>query len=100
MPLPLSIDTLRTWPALTLAMKSEHGGVMRHLDMGEKGTVIAYAVELNGVPVDLSEPWTGPVDPPRTLEGVSLPMDFTLGEVVGQMSGKYEDLITIDITPN
>lgn len=84
----------------TLTVRSQHHGVMRHLEMGEAGTVVAYALELDGQPVDLSETWTRLVDPPRTLEGVSLPMDFTLGSVTGQMSGRYEDLITIDISPN
>lgn len=84
----------------TLTVKSQHHGVMRHLEMGEAGTVVAYGLELDGQPVDLSETWTRLVDPPRTLEGVSLPMDFTLGPVAGQMSGRYEDLLTIDISPN
>lgn len=84
----------------TLTVKSQHHGVMRHLEMGEAGSVVAYGLELDGQPVDLSETWTRLVDPPRTLEGVSLPMDFTLGTVAGQMSGRYEDLLTIDISPN
>lgn len=84
----------------TLSVKSQHHGVMRHLDMGEAGTVVAYLLELDGQPVDLSDAWTRRVDPPRTLDGVSLPLDFTLGAVAGQMSGRYEDLLTIDISPN
>lgn len=84
----------------TLSVKSQHHGVMRHLEMGEAGTVVAYLLELDGQPVDLSEAWTRLVDPPRTLDGVSLPLDFTLGPVTGQMSGRYEDLLTIDISPN
>lgn len=84
----------------TLSVKSEHHGVMRHVELGEEGTVVAYLLELDGQPVDLSETWTQRVDPPRTLEGVSLPLDFTLGPVTGQMSGRYEDLLTIDIWPN
>lgn len=58
-----------------------------------------YSLELDGAPVDLTELWTRRINPPRTLEGISLPMDFTLGEITGQMSGRYEDLITIDVTP-
>lgn len=84
----------------TLSVKSEHRGVMRHLEMGEAGTVVAYLLELDGESVDLSRDWTRLVDPPRTLAGVSLPLDFTLGAVSGQMSGRYEDLLTIDIWPN
>lgn len=83
----------------TLTVRSEHRGVMQHLEAAEGGTVISYSLELDGDQVDLSEVWSRRVDPPRTLDGVSLPMNFTLGEVRGQMSGRYEDLITIDITP-
>ncbi len=84
----------------TLSVRSEHRGVMRHVEMGEAGTVVGYMLELDGEPVDLSRNWTRLVDPPRTLAGVSLPLDFTLGSVTGQMSGRYEDLLTIDVWPN
>lgn len=84
----------------TLSVKSEHRGVMRHLGMGDAGTVIAYRLALAGSAIDLSDIWTQRVDPPRTLDGVSLPLDFTLGEVAGQMSGRYEDVLTIDISPH
>jgi hypothetical protein len=83
----------------TLMIRSENRGVMRHLEFAETGTVVPYSLELDGMPVDLTELWTRRINPPRTLEGVSLPMDFTLGEITGQMSGRYEDLITIDVTP-
>lgn len=84
----------------TLSVKSEHHGVMQHLELGEAGTVVAYRLEFDGEPVDLSRVWTHRIDPPRTFEGVSLPLDFTLGSIAGQMSGRYEDLLTIDIWPN
>lgn len=84
----------------TVAIRSEHHGVMRHLEMGETGSVVAYQLELDGDAVDLTEVWTRSVDPPRTLAGIDFPLDFTLGTISGQMSGRYEDLITIDITPN
>ncbi len=84
----------------TLTIRSENRGVMRHEELGETGTVVPYSLELDGTPVDLTELWARRINPPRTLEGVSLPMDFTLGEVTGQMSGRYEDLITIDVTPH
>ncbi len=84
----------------TLTVKSQHRGLLHHVEMGDRGTVIAYTVVLDGRPVDLAEAWSYRVDPPRTLAGVSLPMDLTLGAVTGQMSGRYEDLITIDIAPD
>lgn len=84
----------------TVTIRSEHHGVMRHLEMEETGSVVAYQLELDGDPVDLTRVWTRSVDPPRTLAGVDFPLDFTLGTISGQMSGRYEDLVTIDITPN
>lgn len=84
----------------TVSIRSEHHGVMRHLEMDETGSVVAYQLELDGEPVDLTRVWTRSVDPPRTLAGVDFPLDFTLGTISGQMSGRYEDLVTIDITPN
>ncbi|HUH22578.1 MAG TPA: hypothetical protein VLZ51_00780 [Brevundimonas sp.] len=84
----------------TVSIRSEHHGVMRHLEMEETGSVVAYQLELDGDPVDLTQVWTRSVDPPRTLAGIDFPLDFTLGTISGQMSGRYEDLVTIDITPN
>ncbi|MDO1559637.1 hypothetical protein Q0812_09375 [Brevundimonas sp. 2R-24] len=84
----------------TLSVRSAHRGVMRHVEMGEAGTEVAYQLELDGEPVDLTRDWMRLVDPPRTLAGVSLPLDFTLGPIQGQMSGRYEDLLTIDVWPN
>jgi len=82
-----------------LTIKSEHGGVMHRVEKAENATVVPYTVELAGEPVDLTALWTKEIDPPRTLAGVSLPMNFVLGLVDGQMGGRYEDLITIDVSP-
>lgn len=91
---------VRANAASTLTVNSEHRGVMRHTEVAEGGTVVPYSAELDGHLIDLSETWVHRVDPPRTIQGVSLPLDFTLGAVTGQMSGRYEDLLTIDISPN
>jgi hypothetical protein len=82
-----------------LSIKSEHQGVMHRVEEVENATVVPYAVELDGQSVDLTGLWTKEIDPPRTLAGVSLPMNFILGQINGQMSGRYEDLITIDVSP-
>ncbi|WP_313002162.1 hypothetical protein [Brevundimonas sp.] len=82
-----------------LSIKSEHQGVMHRVEEVENATVVPYAVELDGQSVDLTGLWTKEIDPPRTLAGVSLPMNFILGQINGQMSGRYEDLITIDVYP-
>lgn len=84
----------------TLAISSEHRGVMRRVGDVETASNVPYTIELKGEPVDLSAPWTQAIDPPRTLAGASLPMLFTLGTVSGQMAGKYQDILTIDISPH
>ena len=84
----------------TLSIVSEHGGVMRRQGDVATESHVPYAVELDAAPVDLSTPWSRPIDPPRTLAGASLPMIFTMGTVRGQMAGRYQDVITIDISPN
>lgn len=83
----------------TVTFVSEHEGVMRHVELGEKVPPFPYAVALDGAPLDLSKPIDVEVETPRTLAGTSLPLDFTLGELAGQVAGRYQDVITIDITP-
>lgn len=84
----------------TLEIRSENRGVMRRVGDVETPSNVPYAVELQGEPIDLSGPWTTDIDPPRTLAGASLPMLLTLGTVSGQMAGKYQDVLTIDISPH
>ena len=86
----------------TLTIKSEHRGVMRRVadDKIQTDSSVPYGVELDGDPVDLDGIWSRPVDPPRTLAGMSLPMAFTLGAVTGQMAGRYEDVLTLDLSPH
>lgn len=84
----------------TLSIRSEHGGVMHRVEEAENATVMTYAVELDGQVVDLSGQWSREINPPRTLAGIALPMIFVLGDVSGKMSGRYEDLITINVSPN
>lgn len=83
-----------------LSIRSEHGGVMHRLEKAENATVVPYTVQLDGQNVDLSGLWATSIDPPRTLAGVALPMDFVLGVITGQMGGNYEDVLTIDISPS
>lgn len=82
-----------------IAITSEHRGLMQRQGDAETASSVAYAVELDGTPVDLKAPWTKEVDPPRTLAGISLPMLFTLGKIKDQMAGRYQDVLAIDISP-
>lgn len=91
---------MRANSKMKITMQSEHGGVMRHVELKDAVPPVRYTVSLDGAPLDLSQAAVREFDPPRTIEGVSAAMDFTLGDVVGQMSGEYRDLITIDVAPS
>ena len=86
----------------TLTIRSEHRGVMRRVadDKITTESSVPYSVDLDGADVDLTALWSRDVDPPRTLAGISLPMAFTLGVVGNQMAGRYQDVLTIDVSPN
>lgn len=83
-----------------LTFQSEHAGTLRRPGSLSEESVIDYSVTLDGRPVDLRHASTHDVDPPRDLAGVSLPLEFQLGVVGHQMAGRYEDLLTISISPN
>ena len=83
----------------TLTFVSENKGKLAHETFGaDQG--VSYAVEVDGRSIALDQLYRMEVAPPLTIEGVSLPMVLTLGEVQGAMSGGYKDLLTISISPN
>lgn len=81
-----------------LSIRSEHGGVLQRTEE-PTGPGIPYAMRLDGRDVDLVGVSLHDVDPPRDIRGQSIPMEFELGAVEGAMSGGYEDLITVSISP-
>lgn len=83
-----------------LSFQSENGGRLRRKGDPPGGSSIAYSLALEGETLDLSHLLFRDVDPPRDINGQSLAMDFRLGQVGSQMAGRYEDLITINISPN
>lgn len=83
-----------------LTIQSEHRGMLQRTEAVEGAPAIAYGVDLDGQPVDLTALWSRSVDPPRDLQGLSLPMTLTLGDVVGRAAGRYVDLLTIDVSPD
>lgn len=83
----------------TLTFVSENKGKLAHTELGaEQG--ITYTVDVEGRPVALEQLSRMDVEPPLTIEGVSLSMILTLGAVEGAMSGGYKDLLTISVSPN
>lgn len=91
---------LRANAPSSLIISSLHRGVLKRVEPLEGAPSLAYRLEVDGQVVDLATRWSRPVDPPRDKSGLSLPMIFTLGEVRGPAAGRYEDVLTIDISPD
>lgn len=84
----------------TVTFDSEHRGRLASKTLVGPPVYIGYEVALDGAAVPLDRVTRLPVDPPRTLEGMSLPLVFTLGQVRGAMAGAYNDLLTITVSPD
>jgi hypothetical protein len=87
---------VRANTAATLVLSSRNGGVLRNETLPEAAP-IDYRASLDGqlLPANLTAQFA--VAPPRTMDGVSLPFDMTIGTVEGAMAGRYSDVITIDV---
>lgn len=64
-----------------------------------EGFFIPYSVVVDGVSSNLEAPLEITRRPPRNLAGAAYPMDVILGDVTGAASGRYEDMIHIDVFP-
>lgn len=84
----------------TVTFDSEHRGRLATKPLSGPPGYIGYQVALDGADVPLDRVTRLPVDPPRTLEGMSMPLTFTLGQVGGARAGGYNDLLTISVSPD
>lgn len=84
----------------TVTFNSEHRGRLANTPLVGPQAYIGYEVALDGEVVPLDRITRMPVDPPRTLDGMSMPLTFTLGQVGGAMAGGYTDLLTISVSPD
>lgn len=82
-----------------LSIQSENGGVLKRPDDRSEESTISYVLTLDGAEVDLRHLVLLDVDPPRTVNGQSIPFDITLGAVGSQMAGRYQDVLMVDIDP-
>lgn len=82
-----------------IVVESANGGVLRRTSDADRTPPIPYEVALDGTVIDLSSMVVVPRDPPRTVDGESISMDFRLGTLGGQMAGRYEDEVTIEFSP-
>lgn len=88
---------IRANSPVTVQVSSKNHGVMTNETL-PGADPINYSLSLGGKTLNLSGMAQVPVDPPRTVDGVSLPMDITIGNVDGKMAGRYSDVIIIDVS--
>ncbi|MGN6423679.1 MAG: hypothetical protein ACTHLA_10250 [Asticcacaulis sp.] len=79
-------------------VSSRNGGVMRNETL-PSAEPVAYTANLDGKALNLTQVNLRALDPPPSVDGLSLPLDVTLGAVEGKMAGHYSDVITIDVSP-
>lgn len=92
---------VRATRAVSIRIESQNRGAMRPLDRpGEQG--LAYALTVAGQPVEVvagAQTITG--HPPLTMDGESYPMVVRItGSPATLPAGHYQDVISIDVTPN
>jgi hypothetical protein len=91
-PLQVQVQSTRSY---VVGMVSENRG---RLSLGETGWQVPYAVVLDGVRHDLSEPAVMNVT--RVREGADhYDLAFDVGSVDGVRAGRYTDVITISVQP-
>lgn len=91
---------VRSTAAVDITVTSANSGSLKRVGSTYQSTV-AYSLSLNGTALALS---TGPksinVNPPRTVDGTSLPLAITLtGATTGLPAGTYQDVLTVDVVP-
>lgn len=89
---------LRANTDAVLEFRSANGGNLVREGDPDSGAV-AYRFDLAGRTLDLSGPAQRLVPAPPTLEAAAMEMRVTIGEVEGQLAGRYGDTITIDVWP-
>lgn len=94
------VQVRATSPVL-ITVSSANLGVLKRLGTSYQASV-AYDLSLAGTALALgSGSATLAVDPPRTIDGTSLPLALRLsGSVAGLPAGTYQDVLTVDVVPN
>lgn len=94
-----AIVQVRATTGVSIKVASEHHGKLQHEVLsGDPG--VPYAMKFDGQTMNLAGPYDTLVrTPPVSLDGASYPMRITVGDVSGRPAGKYQDLLTITVSP-
>jgi hypothetical protein len=79
-----------------VSLSSRENGVLRHTSLPDYAA--PYVLAIDGRAIDLSARTSFRAPPAASIEGISLPMQITIGNVSGLPAGDYEDLVTISIS--
>lgn len=80
-----------------ISIQSAHRGFLAN--EADASLRVPYSMTVDSRPVDLAGLYDLPVPASLTLDGASLPILVTIGDVRGALAGRYSDTVTIDISP-
>ncbi len=89
---------VRATDDVEIRLTSRNAGVLKHVRLHDAAPAIPYGVTFDGVQVNLASSFTLEREVERA--GSSYLMSVRLGEVGRPPAGEYQDLITIDVTPD
>ena len=78
-------------------IKSENQGRLVH--QKDPDLFVNYSVNVDGIASELDKPLRITRQVGKTLNGVAYPMDIIIGDAENKFSGKYRDIITVEVRP-
>lgn len=91
---------VRATSPVTITLSSQNRGRLLQKVLRDQVLGVPYTLRLDGTPIDLVSGSSSLTrTPPIALEGASYPLSIRLGDVTGRRAGEFQDLITIDVTP-
>ena len=80
-----------------IRISSENNGQLKHKE--RKDAYVDYSVSVDGVFSSLESPLFLERSVAKSLQGSAYPMVVTIGDVDESFSGVYQDIITVDVSP-
>ncbi|MCE9521904.1 MAG: hypothetical protein K8S25_05665 [Alphaproteobacteria bacterium] len=89
---------VRATDDVSIEVASQYSGKLRHkILIADPG--VPYTLRLDGTQMNLSGASSIIRNPPVSLDGASYLMQLKLGDVTGRPAGKYQDMLTITVSP-